>query len=160
MDVVIVQMARIGFAERGVKLKTTLGSCVGVVLHDRLRSRSGMAHIMLPERLREDEAASKYADTAIPALLAQLEERGSRRGDLCAYVAGGATMFRASLDRRITTIGERNLAAVHAILGGLGIPIEREDTGGERGRTVVFDSETGGMEVRTLQPMAASGARA
>jgi len=150
-------MAKIELAERGKRLKTTLGSCVGVVLHDRVRGLSGLAHIMLPECLRGDESVGKYADTAIPSLLAQLERRGSRRIDICAHLAGGANMFRSCQDQRIATVGEKNLLAVRRILEGLGIPIRAEHTGGEQGRTVVFDTGTGELEVKTLQRIAWKG---
>ncbi len=151
MDVLLVQMAQIRMAERGRKLKTTLGSCVGVILYDQARSISGLAHIMLPERRIDDQAIGKYADTAIPDLLAQLERRGSRRNNIRAYLAGGANMFQTSQDCRIMTVGEQNVAAVRQILGSLGIPIHCEHTGGQQGRTVVFDNHTGELEVKTLQ---------
>lgn len=154
MDVVLVQMAEMGVAEGGGRLKTTLGSCVGVVLHDKVRSVSGLAHIMLPERMRGDESIGKYANTAIPILLSLLERKGSRRKDIRAYLAGGANMFQASQDRRIATVGEKNLAAARQILGSLGIPIHLEHVGGEQGRTIVFDSCTGELEVKTLQRLA------
>jgi chemotaxis protein CheD len=157
MDMVLVQMAQIRMAEPGSRLKTTLGSCVGVILHDRVRRLSGLAHIMLPERLRDDDSIGKYADTAIPTLLAQLEQLGSRRRDLRAYLAGGANMFQSSQDRRIATVGEKNLAAVRQILGNLGIPIQHEHTGGEQGRTVVFDGHAGELQVKTLQRIAWKG---
>jgi chemotaxis protein CheD len=153
----LVQMAQIGVAEQGKRLRTTLGSCVGVILHDPARGLSGLAHIMLPKRLHQDEAIGKYADTAIPSLLGQLERRGSRRKDLRAYLAGGANMFQSSRDSRITTVGEKNLLAVRQILDSLGIPIRAEHTGGMQGRTVVFDGHTGELEVRTLQRIAWKG---
>ncbi len=158
-DVVVVQMAQIGMAERGKRLKTTLGSCVGVILFDKTRSVSGLAHIMLPERLRDDQAIGKYADTAIPNLLSQLERRGSHRNNLRAYLAGGANMFQTSQDSLISTVGEKNVTAVRQILGNLGIPIHGEHTGGEQGRTVVFDNHTGELEVKTLQRINWKGSR-
>ncbi|WP_308017465.1 chemotaxis protein CheD [Alkalihalobacillus deserti] len=39
---------------------------------------------------------AKYADTAIPALLTQLEKRGARLFSLKAKLAGGAQMFSFS----------------------------------------------------------------
>ncbi len=110
-----------------------------------------MAHIMLPERLRDDAATGKYADTAIPALLTLLERRGSRRKDIRAHLAGGANMFQTSQDRHIATVGEKNLEAVRQILGSLGIRIESEHTGGNQGRTMLFDGGTGELEVKSLQ---------
>jgi chemotaxis protein CheD len=151
METVLVMMAQLAVAQRGQRLKTTLGSCVGVFLHDGERGLSGLAHVMLPERLHDDQSLGKYADTAIPELLTQMERRGSRRGSMQAFLAGGANMFQASEDSRIATVGEKNLQAVRRVLAELAIPVRQEDTGGLQGRTVCFDGETGSLEVRTLQ---------
>ncbi len=149
-EVVLVKMAEIDVVEDGKRLKTTLGSCVGLVLHDPDRSISGLAHIVLPEQIKADSAVGKYANTAIPALLSRLLKRGCRRNSLKAYVAGGANMFFLSGDRAIATVGEKNVEAVKRILTELGIEVAFEDTGGSQGRTVVFNNRTGEMEVKTL----------
>jgi chemotaxis protein CheD len=154
MDTLLVQMAQMAVAQSGQRLKTTLGSCVGVILHDGVRKLSGLAHVMLPERIRGDQAVGKYADTAIPELVSQLERLGGRRGRLQAFLAGGANMFQASEDSRIATVGEKNLQAVHRVLAELAIPVRHEDTGGAQGRTVCFEPESGSLEVKTLQRIA------
>ncbi len=151
MDVVLVKMAGIEVAEAPVVLKTTLGSCVGVVLHDGRRSVGGLAHVMLPRMGGRDTSVGKYADTAIPALVERLRGRGSRREDLKAFLAGGADMFRQATDGTIATIGAKNVEAVKQILGDLRIPIAFEDTGGDQGRTVVFDSAGAALAVRKLE---------
>lgn len=149
-DVVVVKMAEISVVENSKVLKTTLGSCVGVVLHDDKNNIGGLAHILLPEKMREDAAVGKYAVTAIPALLSRLLKRGSSREDLKAYLTGGANMFRYSEDKKIATIGERNVETTKRILEELQIPVAYEDTGGEQGRTVLFDNHTGEIQVTTL----------
>jgi len=154
METVLVMMAQMAVAQRGQRLKTTLGSCVGVFLHDGERGLSGLAHVMLPERVRDDQTLGKYADTAIPELLTQMERRGGRRGNMQAFLAGGANMFQASEDSRIATVGEKNLQAVHRVLAELAIPVREENTGGVQGRTVCFDGETGSLQVKTLQRIA------
>ena len=151
MEVMLVKMAGIEVAEPPVVLKTTLGSCVGVVLHDGRRSVGGLAHVMLPRMTGRDTAVGKYADTAIPALVERLRARGSRREDLKAFLAGGANMFRQSLDGAIATIGAKNVEAVKRILDDLRIPIAFEDTGGDQGRTVVFDSARAAINVKKLE---------
>lgn len=151
-EIVLVQMAQIGVVRGGRKMKTTLGSCVGVVLHDAERRIAGLAHIMLPRRLRSDDAAGKYADTALPALLGEVMRSGGSRANLRAYLAGGANMFAGSDDRKIATIGEQNVEAVHKILDELGIEIAYEETGGIQGRTILFDTNTGRIEVKSLRP--------
>lgn len=151
MEVRLIRMAGIEVAEAPVLLKTTLGSCVGVVLHDRGRSVGGLAHVMLPRRLGQDRSVGKYADTAVPALVERMRRFGSERRDLSAFLAGGANMFRQAADGAIATIGAHNIEAVRQILADLRIPIAFEDIGGTQGRTVIFDSARGALDVRKLQ---------
>lgn len=157
-EIMHIQMAQMGIVRGGRRIKTTLGSCVGVVLHDAQRRIAGLAHIMLPRRLRGDDAVGKYADTALPALLAELVRSGGSKTNLRAYLAGGANMFAGSGDSNIATIGEQNVEAVHKILGDLGIEIVYEETGGVQGRTVLFDCTTGRLDVKSLKPWIWKGA--
>ncbi len=151
-------MAGIAVVDNSELLKTTLGSCIGVVLQDTRKKISGLVHIMLPECLRQDDEVGKYADTAIPALLSWLLQMGGNRRDICAFVTGGANMFRYSDDSKIATIGEKNSEATKRILAELQIPITYEDTGGEQGRTMLFDNQTGEIHVRTLSRIGLKGA--
>lgn len=151
-ETILVRMAEMAFVRDGMRLKTTLGSCVGLILHDKVRKHTALAHIMLPSRLRGDAVTAKYADTAVPALLQELLRRGSRKENVDAYLTGGAHLFGRSEDSRISGIGEMNLAATRELLSQLGIRVVYEDTGGERGRTVLFDNKTGSIEVKTLHP--------
>lgn len=156
----LVKMAEIEVAESSAMLKTTLGSCVGIVLHDSRRLVGGLAHVVLPQRVGGDASVGKYADTAIPALVERLRQRGSRLQDLRAFVAGGASMFPQANDRAIATIGQKNIEAARRILADLAIPIAFEDTGGEQGRTMVFDNSSAAVEVKKLQRiLPAGGAR-
>ncbi len=155
MEVQIVKMAEIQVVRSPVLLKTTLGSCVGVVLHDRRAHLGGLAHVMLPSRCGRDDAPGKYADTAVPALLRRMHELGSRQGDLTAFLAGGADMFSQCTDGVIATIGQQNVQAVRKILSDLRIPISCEDTGGDHGRTVVFDCASAAFNVKRLQKIVA-----
>ena len=50
-----------------------LGSCVGVVLYDRTARLGGLAHIVLPKAHGTVDHPGKYADTAIPALIAEFD---------------------------------------------------------------------------------------
>jgi chemotaxis protein CheD len=140
-----------------VQLKTTLGSCVGVVLRDRSKRIYGLAHVMLPEKQHDDEASGKYADSAIPALLSRMEEQGSSRQAVEACLIGGACMFQCDTATMIGAIGKRNVEAARRIIRDLRIPIALEDTGGSQGRTVILDCRTAELAVRTLQKLEISG---
>ncbi len=109
-----------------------LGSCIGLAMVDTQAGVAGLAHVVLPESGSAGGPPGKFADTAVPELLAQLERAGAVRRRLAAVLIGGARMFAigASLD-----IGARNAAAVREQLGRLGIHVHAEETGGNRGRT-------------------------
>lgn len=146
---VYLKIAEMAVGEAGDTIKTVLGSCIGLCLHDPRGRRGGMVHIMLPSGGRPDEPPGKYADRAIPALVAMLERRGSRRTDLLAKLAGGASMFgRKSTGKADPlAVGERNREEVLARLKELGIPVVAEDTGGSAGRNIVLDCATGEVKV-------------
>jgi chemotaxis protein CheD len=153
----VVKMAEWVVVDNSTLLKTTLGSCVGVILHDAKNNIGGLAHIMLPQQLGQDASVGKYAQTAIPALLSGVVKRGGSRKDVRAYLVGGANMFKFASDRKITTVGEKNIESTKRILQELGIPVVFEDTGGEHGKTVLFDNHSGEIAVKTLDNVAWKG---
>ena len=159
MEIVNVRMAEMSIVRDAHSLKTILGSCVGVILHDPVRRVSGLAHVMLPRSTRSDSAVGKYADRAIPALLAMLMESGSRASSLKAYLIGGAKMFPMA-SGGIGSIGDQNVTAARKVLEEAAVPIVFEDTGGTRGRTVIFNNEIGEVSVHTLSPAIPVGAGA
>jgi len=151
-ETVTVRMAEIGYAHDGALLKTTLGSCVGVIVRDRDRKVAGLAHVMLPSRLRAGDPPGKYADSAIPALLAGVESRGGRRAALQAWLVGGARMFPME-DDGLGSIGDRNIEEARRLLAELGVPVIREEVGGSCGRTMTFAAATAALDIRTLAPV-------
>jgi chemotaxis protein CheD len=150
----MAEMAAVRPAEEPVVLKTTQGSCVGIILVNKKRTVVGLAHIMLPRRVPGDEAVGKYADTAVPALLERMEAGGmSGRSDLEALIVGGACMFQLGKGASITDVGNRNIEAVHRTIERLKIPIVYEDTGGTHGRTVTYDCRGAEVTVRSLKKL-------
>ena len=150
----MVGIAQLKTAGPGDSLATLgLGSCVVVALHDAATKNSCLAHVMLPYqafgRRREGENMLKYADVAIPEAVRLLEEMGCSRSSICAKIAGGSRMFELSKDSQ-ADIGQRNVKAVQEILAELKIPLLAGDTGGNRGRSVEFYSDTGELQVRTV----------
>jgi chemotaxis protein CheD len=110
---------------------------------------------MLPEAAAiPDAPAGKFADLAVPALIAATEQLGARRVRLEAVMVGGAQMFEVGVGSALD-IGARNAAAVRAALAKARIPVRAEETGGRRGRTMrlnvgamtVTVKEAGGREV-------------
>lgn len=130
-----------------------LGSCLALVFYDTRAEVAAMAHIMLPKSpsdAKKAEKPGKFADTAIPKLLEVLEESGADRRRIRAKVAGGAKMFNIASSSPLMAIGQQNIQAVKEGLKAHGIPLEGEDTGGSRGRSVTFDTTSWTMQVRTI----------
>jgi chemotaxis protein CheD len=109
-----------------------LGSCIGLALIDRSSGVAGMAHIVLPESNGSDKEPGRFADLAVPALIAQMQKAGAVTRRLDAVLAGGARMFE--LDEM--DIGARNAAAVKSGLARAGLRVRAADIGGDRGRTM------------------------
>ena len=111
-----------------------LGSCIGLAIVDRTAGVAGLAHIVLPESNDRGEQVGKFADTAVPELIAKMRKAGAVERRFETAIAGGARMFEMSggLD-----IGSRNEAAVRAALANARIAV----TGGEDGRHHRPDAE-------------------
>ncbi len=93
---------------------------------------------------RGAHTAAKFADTAVPALLAEALALGAGRTRLRAVLVGGAQMFSVGARAANTMdIGLRNAAAVRRALAAQRIPVAAEVTGGSVGRTVRVYAESG-----------------
>jgi len=109
-----------------------LGSCIGLALIDRSSGVAGMAHIVLPESNGDTSEPGKFADLAVPAMIAEMQKAGAVTRRLDAVLAGGARMFElGEMD-----IGARNAAAVKSGLARVGLRVRAAETGGNRGRTL------------------------
>jgi chemotaxis protein CheD len=143
----------------GVLVSLGLGSCIGLALVARGGVFAGLAHVMLPDsRDGGGGATAKFADTAVPLLVAELARLGVPRARLSAAIVGGAQMFSfgsaAGLD-----IGRRNEEAVRDALAEAAIPVAAARTRGTTGRTIrvhvgsglVTVKDVGGAEVPLLE---------
>ena len=129
-----------------------LGSCVGVTLYDPVAKVGGLLHIMLPDSTQFNNVnkPAKFADLGIPLLIAEVARNGGRTAGLQAKLAGGAQMFSGMNERFVLNIGERNIIMARQTLKRLGIRILAEEVGGNRGRTMILDTATGQVFIRTV----------
>ncbi len=151
--IVSVAIGQWAVAAAPAKIRTLLGSCVGVVLYDRVAKLGGLAHIVLPSSRGVDRPPGKYADTAIPAVIADLERRlgGKVRSRLIAKLAGGASMFQLDpslRDNSRLNIGQQNQEAIEQILADLMIPVLARDLGGTSGRRLTLDTASGIVTIK------------
>lgn len=148
---------RVGIAEFAVSdseqnMKSYgLGSCLAVALWDPTSDIGALAHVMLPsgdQRDDSDRKPGKFADTAIRTMLRRIVEMGGDYTSVEAKVAGGSDMFQFDSFEE-GGVGKRNIEAARGELEKLGVPLVAEDVGGERGRTVEFDSGEGTLSIKT-----------
>ncbi len=137
--------------EEGTLVTFGLGSCIGIVLHDKINKVTGLVHIMLPDskEILNNSNPAKFADTGINKLLEDMIILGANKGVITAKIAGGANMFAASQAKNLN-IGERNYIATLKVLKELRIPILAEDCGKNYGRTLEVDVFTGVVNIKTI----------
>lgn len=129
-----------------------LGSCVGIALFDKIQCIGGLAHIMLPDSTQFNNISNpiKFADLAIPVLIERMEKQGAIKRNIKAKIVGGASMFNFSDKSMMMDIGNRNSIAVKKALDFLSIPIIAEDIGGNKGRTMILDTISGMVQIKTV----------
>ncbi|BAF60246.1 MAG: chemotaxis protein CheD [Pelotomaculum sp.] len=150
-----VGIADLKVAVQPVRLITLgLGSCVGVSLYDPVMKVGGLLHIMLPDSTQFNNAVklkpAKFADLGLPLLVAEVRRLGGRVNNLQAKIAGGAQMFSGLNEKFALNIGERNINMTRKVLKDLGIKILAEDVGGSKGRTMILDTASGNVYIRTV----------
>lgn len=148
-NIITVGVGDLKIARSPKIIKTSLGSCIGVVLYDNINKVGGMLHLMLPKCDGREGKLSKYADTGIPLMLDLMVKRAkSNKNVLVAKIFGGAKMF--NVNSALFDIGKSNVDETKSILSRLGIKIIAGKTGGTKGYQISFDTETGSVESRVF----------
>lgn len=135
-------------ATDGAVLVTSgLGSCLGVALFHPATGVGGLLHAMLPAAGDRPGADEKFVVEGIDALVEALAAAGADPDALRAKVAGAAKMIEFEVGEDAGSVGERNVAAAEAALAERGIPLVAADTGGDRGRSLRFETADGALLV-------------
>jgi chemotaxis protein CheD len=128
----------------GEVLYTVVGSCIATCIYDKGKKVAGMNHFLLPGMVRPDEMLSsdvgRYGMFAMELLIGELIKLGARRNQLQAKLFGGGNVlqFRKG-DGDVTG---SNIRFAKKFLELEGIPTVKEDLGGDRGRKILFFSDT------------------
>ena len=148
--IVEVRMGEIHSVSAPDRLRAILGSCIGVVIYDATQRIGSMAHVVLPDGdpARANASAGRFATTAIPAMIEELRQLSGSLGRIRAKIAGGASLFAATSPG--LKIGELNTTMVETQLKAAGIPVIGRHLGGDRGRRITFDLESGEVIVEIL----------
>jgi len=100
-----------------------------------------MAHYYLPYREKGKPSTTVYAAPSIMTLIHMFLDRGSTVENLEAQFYGGAQ--QSTHDKYTPGLHIDNVNVGVEILTKASVPIIGKDTGGQRGRKIVFDTLTG-----------------
>ena len=125
-------------------VSTILGSCVAVCVWDPVARVGGMNHFLLPLG-----KGPRYGSDAMARLLDDMNGRGALVARMVAKVFGGACVIADFTGPR-KAIGAQNVEAALTFLGAHSIPVRAEQTGGRRGRKLLFHTGTGQAYVKDI----------
>jgi chemotaxis protein CheD len=128
----------------------SIGSGMGVTVHDPVCGVGGILNFMLPDSCRANgvnpaRVPFMFADTGIPAFLEALYARDARRDRLKVVVAGGAHILDQS---DAFNIGQKNLEALKAVLDAHNLNIYHENTGGTNSKTLSLEIWSGCSSIK------------
>jgi chemotaxis receptor (MCP) glutamine deamidase CheD len=129
-------------------VKTLLGSCIAVCLHDPARGLGGMNHFMLPRGATGDGDPTRFGIHAMDCLIGSLQKLGGDRRRLVAKVFGGAHVL--AIRESEAGVPQQNIEFIRQFLREEGLRVLSEDVGGYHPRHVHFHTETGRAFVKRV----------
>jgi chemotaxis protein CheD len=129
-----------------------LGSCLGIVVYEPFKKIGALAHPMLScqEHCKIKNNPAKFVDSSIKVIIDEFKQRDCSTVNLGVKIFGGAHVFTCLASDSVFNIGARNIEAAREIFASYKIKILAEDVGGNYGRTITFDLETGKVCVKTM----------
>ena len=121
-----------------------LGSCVAVLMYNRIQKAAGLLHVALPDSSVNTGKAEKlpgyFVDTGLPFFLEKMRFQPTLRKQFWIKLVGGANIMDS--ENRFD-IGKRNVLAIKKILWKSQLGVIAEDVGGSKGRTVSISVASG-----------------
>jgi chemotaxis protein CheD len=137
------------FGDDTTRIRTTLGSCVAIVLWHPQRKLGGMCHYMLPSRggQRDEPLSGRYGDEAMQLLLNEVQKVRTQVDEYELKLFGGANMFSAET-RRKDDVPARNVAFARELIRRHSLRVKAECLGGSGYRQLIFDIGSGDVWMR------------
>lgn len=140
-----LKQGELAIVSNDTKVFTILGSCVAVVLWDEQTKIGGVNHYLLPNWNNKGAPDVRYGDVAVTELHDKTVLSGAVKRRLVAKIYGGASML--NLSSTGFNIGQRNIEIAKEKLSELHIPIIEEITGGNLGRKILFNPQSGNVKL-------------
>lgn len=140
------------------KIMTVLGSCVAVIMISKVSDLTGMCHAYLPRippLLRKSYIiptdAFQYVDYCIETMYKSFQREDIQLSDIEIKLFGGAqTLVHGGEKMSNESIGEENVKSAIKTLQSLNLDISVSDVGGNMGRKIIFNTETGEVLLKRL----------
>ena len=128
-------------------METILGSCISVCLLDKKNKIAGMNHYVFSgeEKSGCNEKNGRYGKISICYMIKSMIELGADIKNIREVIVGGAKNKNLGGE-----VGIETRKVAFKVLDYYGIPIEKEETGGEKGRKVKFNSISGEVAVKYI----------
>jgi chemotaxis protein CheD len=124
-------------------ISTVVGSCIAVCVFDCKQKIGGMNHFQFPVVRSPKQATARYGNVAVSTLINLMIKEGSKNEHLEAQILGGA--YNPEIADK--NVGLENIKIAKKILTKKKIRIVSEDVGGEKGRKIVFNTNTNELAV-------------
>jgi chemotaxis protein CheD len=137
-------------------IETVLGSCVAVTFFDPCTRLAAICHVMLPNEPEAENMGRgvsgpyRFADRALPHMLEACTRERIPPSRIEVKIFGGANVLPLAEMVPRFAVGQANVTFAKEFLAESGLVIEAENTGGVRGRKIIFDTATGSVLHRFL----------
>ncbi|MEN9443848.1 MAG: hypothetical protein RIS47_738 [Bacteroidota bacterium] len=136
------------FASESYEITTILGSCVSVCLWDKVNKTGSINHFLLPFWNGKGLASPRYGNIAIQKTIDKMLSSGSLLKNIEAKVFGGGEVLHT---QNAYSIGQRNYELALTFLKNENVLIKAKSIGGELGRKIIFNTQTGEVKMRFIQ---------
>ncbi|MBF0456320.1 MAG: chemotaxis protein CheD [Nitrospirae bacterium] len=156
MPLIFLKPGEVYITEKPAMVKTVLGSCVSITLFDPVRRVAAICHGMLPDCGGDDcedyPEKLQYVTCSIIHILNNMQDKGVITSTLEVKVFGGGDVLTYGGTR--PSVGRQNIDAALRILESLGLKPLTSDLGGDRGRKIFFNTQTGQVLLKKLRKTA------
>lgn len=151
-DVINIFVGEYYVTKKGEIISTLLGSCISVCLLDDVNNVYGMNHFLLPGNIKSKEIyadnSARFGVYSMELLINQMMKYGADKRDIKAKVFGGGKVLRT--DSHVISVNQDNIRFAKEFLQYENIPVIAEDTNGNYGRRIYFDTRDGSVLVEKV----------
>lgn len=152
-----VQIGQVKIGRAGQSLNAILGSCIGLGFLYPQGKVYGLAHALLAKSNGDSHKGDgRHVDQAIVSLLKMMDISPEEKRKVKVFIAGGANMTLPSDADPKRMVGTINANFARRALREAGLRLLYEDTGGEQGRRVEIDCNTGEYTINIIPRLGGS----